>query len=133
MKEEKTSHPSSSLIHHPLYLPPALENPWPLVAGTGAGRRRRRKQCLEFVKKLESFPHVNLRLSSSSPSQMQVAFRFHSNHKLFHSSAKVTNDSTTKLVLLLPDTYNLFLSLSLFKEDIQEKQMLMIFFKLGAI
>lgn len=67
-----------------------LPFPWPVIRSishgsgksltsvprTGAGRRRR-KQCAECAKKLESFPHANLWLSSSSSSsQTHVAFMF---------------------------------------------------------
>lgn len=60
-----------------------------LVPGTGAERGR--KQCLEFVqkkKKLESFPHVKLKLSSSS-SQMSCYGCF--NVPLFKLYKKISN------------------------------------------
>lgn len=96
---KRVTHPSSLLIHSIFH-----HTGKTLASVPGTGAERRRKQCLEFVKKLESFPHVKLRLSSSS-SQMScyrslmcvcVFFFniFYTNIKYSHhlSSNNVTND-----------------------------------------
>lgn len=59
-KEENASHPSFSLIHHPHH----LSQPWK-VLDWDWGREEEEETMLGMCKKLESFPHVNLWLSSS--------------------------------------------------------------------